>query len=141
MTCTIGANPIAMSALTYTSISASRAAQSTATIRTTPPTVSTVSSIFRRNSRSDSTEISALQILCREASYQVVDLGQFRKRGEEDNPQKSFVGGKAEAGAVDAQHASRVEQRLHVVFVRPAGRQRDARHHVERRVRCDDRHA
>src|SRR4029079_5696368 len=133
---TSGDSPIAISALTYTSINASRAAQSTASRMTMPAIASTVCSIRLVNSRSEIT-ISLLQVLRREALHEIVDLCQLVQGREEDDPEKPFFGRQAEAGSVHAQYAGRVEECLDVVLVRAAGRQRDARHRVERRRRRD----
>src|SRR4051812_15076695 len=57
----------------------------------------------------------AAQIVCGESPHEVVDFGELVERRQEDDPQEPFFGRQAKAGSVDAEHAGRVEQRLHVV--------------------------
>src|SRR3954469_7439707 len=121
---TSGDRPIAISALTYTSINASRAAQSTASRRTTPATASTVWIIRDVKSRSEIT-IYLLQVLRREGFHQVVDRVQLVQRREEHDAQEPFFRRQAETRSVHAQDPGGVEQRFDIVLVRASGRQLD----------------
>src|SRR3954470_24025972 len=133
MTRTSGENPIAISALTYTSISASRAAHSAATRIAVPATAATVWSIRRVKSRSEIMKLQkadcrsqigidglqahafvnlqsaipksaiSAEVLCRERRHQIVDLVQLVERREEDDAQEPFVRRQPESGSVHAE--------------------------------------
>src|SRR5687768_13102618 len=70
------------------------------------------------------------KVICGEVAHQLVDLAQFLRRGQENDPQVSVRGRHPEARSIDAQDSGRLQKSEHVVFVGPARRQRDLRHHV-----------
>src|SRR5689334_15014293 len=96
----------------------------------TPQTISDLSSAVERATglRSGPGEEFA-----REAGEVVVDGRELGGAREEHDAEVAVFGTRAESGSVHAQHAGRAQQAKDVVFVRDAGRQRDARHRVERR--------
>ena len=51
----------------------------------------------------------------------VVNRGELRRRGEEDDPEEAILRLRAEAGPVDAEHAGRAQEPEHVVLVGPPG--------------------
>ena len=71
----------------------------------------------------------------------VVDARQFVERRQEHDPEEPIRGIRAEARAVDAEHALRAQQAEDVVLVGAARRQRHRRHRVERAARRDAGHA